>query len=35
MTESQFDPTNWRHWLLIAAFLGLSTWVIWQAYFQK
>jgi hypothetical protein len=30
-----FDPDRFDHWLLILAFLSLSSWIIWQVYFNR
>ncbi len=33
MTHS-FDPHNWSHWLLIAAYVGLSVAILKAVYFS-
>lgn len=30
-----FDPQRLDHWLFIATFLGLSSWILWTLYFRK
>lgn len=35
MNGQAFDPQRWDHWLLIVAFLALSSWIIWTVYFDS
>jgi hypothetical protein len=35
MTSEGFDPQRWDHWLLIASFVTLSSWIIWKVYLNK
>lgn len=32
MTAHEFDPQRWDHWLVIIAFVTLSSWIIWKVY---
>jgi hypothetical protein len=34
MMSERFDPQEWGHWLLIMAYLMLSTWILWKIYFS-
>lgn len=31
--SDRFDPQELSHWLLIAAYLGLSGWILKKVYF--
>jgi hypothetical protein len=35
MRGETFDPQRWDHWLVIIAFTLLSSWIIWQVYFDR
>ncbi len=35
MTAEGFDPQRWDHWLLVMAFIALSSWIIWSVYVKK
>jgi len=29
-----FDPQDWSHWLLVAAYLLMSLWILKAVYFN-
>lgn len=33
--STHFDPNRVDHWLLIVAFLTLSSWIIWKVYLEN
>lgn len=32
MNGQAFDPQRLDHWLVIVAFIALSSWIIWKVY---
>ena len=32
--SSEFDPQRVDHWLLIAAYISFSGWILWQIYLK-
>jgi hypothetical protein len=35
MNAQEFDPQRWDHWLVIVAFVALSSWIIWKVYLDS
>lgn len=35
MSGQEFDPQRLDHWLVIVAFVALSSWIIWQVYLDS
>lgn len=35
MDDSSFNPERWDHWLVVIAFLVLSSWILWKVHWDS
>lgn len=35
MSAQEFDTQRWDHWLVIVAFVALSSWIVWKVYLDS
>jgi hypothetical protein len=32
--QDSFDANRWEHWLVVMAYIALSSWILWKVYLR-